>query len=108
MAAADNKDRFTRRHSQDVMAHGLLIARALGLGEQEQQTVAMSALLHDVGKIGDRGAGRNPAPAGEADGRLRMRNERETLFTDTATETLCRSVTRLLAKVGTDGRITDA
>ena len=52
VTAVDNKDRYTRRHSEDVMAHSLRLARALGLGEAERQTVAAAALLHDVGKIG--------------------------------------------------------
>ena len=52
VAAVDNKDRYTRRHSEDVLTYSLLIARELGLGEEEQRTVAMAALLHDVGKIG--------------------------------------------------------
>ena len=52
VTAVDNKDRYTRRHSEDVMAHSLHLARALGLGEAERQTVAAVALLHDVGKIG--------------------------------------------------------
>ena len=51
--AVDNKDRYTRRHSEDVMAYSLLIARALGLDAATQQTLAqVAALLHDVGKIG--------------------------------------------------------
>ncbi len=50
--AVDNKDRYTRRHSEDVMAYSLLIARALGLDGATQQTIAVAALLHDVGKIG--------------------------------------------------------
>ena len=52
VAAVDNKDRYTRRHSEDVMEYSLMIARDLGLDESRQQSVAVSALLHDVGKIG--------------------------------------------------------
>jgi diguanylate cyclase (GGDEF)-like protein/PAS domain S-box-containing protein len=52
VTAVDNKDRYTRRHSEDVMEYSLLIARELGIGEAEQRTVAVAALLHDVGKIG--------------------------------------------------------
>ena len=52
VTAVDNKDRYTRRHSEDVMAHSLHLAHALGLGEAEQHTVKVAALLHDVGKIG--------------------------------------------------------
>ncbi len=52
VTAVDNKDRYTRRHSEDVMTYSLLIARTLGMSEDEQHTVAVAALLHDVGKIG--------------------------------------------------------
>ncbi len=50
--AVDVKDRYTCRHSEDVMVHSLQIASALGLDEAAQQTIALAALLHDVGKIG--------------------------------------------------------
>ena len=52
VSAVDNKDRYTRKHSEDVMAHGLTIARRLGLAEADRHTVAVAALLHDLGKIG--------------------------------------------------------
>ena len=52
VTAVDNKDRYTLRHSEDVMEFGLLIARKLALSEEEQNTIALAALLHDVGKIG--------------------------------------------------------
>ncbi|MBB6050553.1 sensor domain-containing diguanylate cyclase/phosphohydrolase [Armatimonas rosea] len=52
VTAVDNKDRYTKRHSEDVMAYSLQIARALGASEALQQTIAAAALLHDVGKIG--------------------------------------------------------
>ena len=52
VTAVDNKDRYTRRHSEDVLTYGLEIARALGLDEKTQHTVEVAALLHDVGKIG--------------------------------------------------------
>ena len=50
--AVDVKDRYTCRHSEDVMVYSLQIASALGLNQAAQQAVAMAALLHDVGKIG--------------------------------------------------------
>ena len=50
--AVDAKDRYTRRHSEDVMAHGLRIAHALGLDDESRRTFQIAALLHDVGKIG--------------------------------------------------------
>lgn len=52
VTALDNKDRYTRRHSEDVLDYSLTIARELGLDETEQRMVAVAALLHDVGKIG--------------------------------------------------------
>ncbi len=52
VTAVDNKDRYTARHSEDVMECGLLIAQKLALSEAEQNIVALAALLHDVGKIG--------------------------------------------------------
>ena len=52
VAAVNNKDRYTRRHSEDVMEYSLLIAREMGMEEGERHTVAVAALLHDVGKIG--------------------------------------------------------
>ncbi|MCW3062181.1 MAG: diguanylate cyclase domain/uncharacterized domain [Capsulimonas sp.] len=52
VTAVDNKDRYTRRHSEDVMAYCLTIARAMGMSEDEQTTIGVAALLHDVGKIG--------------------------------------------------------
>ncbi|BDI33887.1 hypothetical protein CCAX7_59380 [Capsulimonas corticalis] len=52
VTAVDNKDRYTRKHSEDVMWYSLMIAEELGLEEKTRHTVAVSALLHDVGKIG--------------------------------------------------------
>ena len=52
VTAVDNKDRYTRRHSEDVMEYSLHIARQLGLSEKEQRTIGAAALLHDVGEIG--------------------------------------------------------
>jgi len=52
VTAVDNKDRYTRRHSEDVMTNSRLIAIELGLNEDFKRLLAVSALLHDVGKIG--------------------------------------------------------
>ena len=52
VTAVDNKDRYTRKHSEDVMEYSLMIVREMGMDEGEQHTVAVAALLHDVGKIG--------------------------------------------------------
>jgi len=52
VTAVANKDRYTRRHSEDVMTYSLMIARELGMTAGERDTIAVAALLHDVGKIG--------------------------------------------------------
>ncbi len=52
VTAVDNKDRYTCRHSGDVMTFSLQIAEALGMDRPTQHTVAVAALLHDLGKIG--------------------------------------------------------
>lgn len=50
-AAIDGKDKYTRGHSERVARISVAIGKRLGLGEQELDTLRMSALLHDVGKI---------------------------------------------------------
>ena len=50
--AVDNKDRYTRRHSEDVLVYSVRMARALGMDAAAQRAVEVAALLHDVGKIG--------------------------------------------------------
>ena len=52
VTAVDNKDRYTRHHSEDVLAYSLQIADGLGMDEKTRRTIAVAALLHDVGKIG--------------------------------------------------------
>ena len=52
VTAVDNKDRYTRRHSEDVMQHSVQIAQALGLEAAALRSIETAALLHDVGKIG--------------------------------------------------------
>ncbi len=52
VTAVDNKDRYTRQHSEDVLAFSLQMAERLGLDGGARHTVAVAALLHDVGKIG--------------------------------------------------------
>lgn len=48
----DNKDRYTRKHSEDVTEYALWIAEELGMSEDTMRTIRMAGLLHDVGKIG--------------------------------------------------------
>jgi diguanylate cyclase (GGDEF)-like protein/PAS domain S-box-containing protein len=52
VTAVDAKDRYTRRHSEDVMTYSVEIAQELGLDEPTQHLIRVAALLHDVGKIG--------------------------------------------------------
>jgi len=52
VTAVDNKDRYTRRHSEDVMRYSAQIAREMGMSEGEVRRIQAAALLHDVGKIG--------------------------------------------------------
>ncbi|MGI4791619.1 MAG: PAS domain S-box protein [Janthinobacterium lividum] len=52
VTAVDAKDRYTLRHSEDVLVYSLQIAQVLGLDAAAQHTVQVAALLHDVGKIG--------------------------------------------------------
>jgi len=50
--AVDAKDRYTRRHSEDVARYALFLGRRMGLDEDALQSLHVSGLLHDVGKIG--------------------------------------------------------
>jgi len=50
--AVDNKDRYTKRHSEDVARYAVFLAERLGLDEDLQETIHLAGLLHDVGKIG--------------------------------------------------------
>jgi diguanylate cyclase (GGDEF)-like protein len=48
----DNKDHYTRRHSDDVCRYSLLLVEALGMSDDTQRAMRVAGLLHDVGKIG--------------------------------------------------------
>ena len=50
--AIDAKDPYTRGHSERVAAYAATIAAEMGLPAPEVERVRLSALLHDVGKIG--------------------------------------------------------
>jgi diguanylate cyclase (GGDEF)-like protein/putative nucleotidyltransferase with HDIG domain len=52
VTAVDNKDRYTRRHSEDVTEYALWIAEEMGLSEETMRIIRVGGLLHDVGKIG--------------------------------------------------------
>ncbi|MDQ3668598.1 MAG: HD domain-containing protein [Acidobacteriota bacterium] len=51
-AAIDGKDPYTRGHSERVSRVSVAIAQRLDLPEDECEKIRVSALLHDVGKIG--------------------------------------------------------
>jgi HD-GYP domain-containing protein (c-di-GMP phosphodiesterase class II) len=51
-AAIDEKDPYTRGHSGRVAKYSTLIGQQLGLPADELDKLKISALLHDVGKIG--------------------------------------------------------
>jgi HD-GYP domain-containing protein (c-di-GMP phosphodiesterase class II) len=50
--AVDEKDPYTRGHSDRVTRYSLLIAKEMGLDDDFLETLRVSAQLHDVGKIG--------------------------------------------------------
>ena len=50
--AVDTKDRYTKRHSEDVARYAVFLARRMGLDEEAIRTVQVAGFLHDVGKIG--------------------------------------------------------
>ena len=51
-AAIDGKDPYTRGHSERVSRFSVATAQALGLSDADTEKIRVSALLHDVGKIG--------------------------------------------------------
>jgi diguanylate cyclase (GGDEF)-like protein len=50
--AVDTKDRYTKRHSEDVARYGTFLAEQMGLDPELIATIRVAGLLHDVGKIG--------------------------------------------------------
>ena len=50
--AVDTKDRYTKRHSEDVARYALFIAHRIGLPVEELESIRIAGLLHDIGKIG--------------------------------------------------------
>jgi HD-GYP domain-containing protein (c-di-GMP phosphodiesterase class II) len=51
-AAIDEKDPYTRGHSGRVAKYAMTIGETMGLGAGDLDRLRISALLHDVGKIG--------------------------------------------------------
>ena len=50
--AVDTKDRYTKRHSEDVARYADFLADHLGVEPELRRAIHVSGLLHDVGKIG--------------------------------------------------------
>ncbi len=50
--AVDTKDRYTKRHSEDVARYAVFLATRMGLDDEAIQTIRVAGFLHDVGKIG--------------------------------------------------------
>jgi putative nucleotidyltransferase with HDIG domain len=50
--AVDEKDPYTRGHSDRVTRYSTILATEMGLTEEQVEVVRVSAQLHDVGKIG--------------------------------------------------------
>ena len=51
-AAIDGKDKYTRGHSERVSRISVAIGQRLGMTDEAVETLRISALLHDIGKIG--------------------------------------------------------
>jgi HD-GYP domain-containing protein (c-di-GMP phosphodiesterase class II) len=50
-AAIDGKDRYTRGHSERVARFSVAIGKRLKMDDEQLESLRISALLHDVGKI---------------------------------------------------------
>ncbi len=50
--AVDTKDRYTKRHSEDVARYATFIGERIGMPAAELRTLGVAGLLHDIGKIG--------------------------------------------------------
>jgi HD-GYP domain-containing protein (c-di-GMP phosphodiesterase class II) len=50
--AIDEKDPYTRGHSERVAFYSMLVAKHMGMSPEEVEKVHLSGIIHDVGKIG--------------------------------------------------------
>jgi diguanylate cyclase (GGDEF)-like protein len=50
--AVDTKDRYTKRHCEDVARYAVFLAGHLDLDANELRAIRVAGLLHDIGKIG--------------------------------------------------------
>lgn len=48
----DAKDEYTKGHSQRVADYSYILAKALGMGNEDAENIRFIGLLHDIGKIG--------------------------------------------------------
>jgi diguanylate cyclase (GGDEF)-like protein len=51
VTSVDNKDHYTKAHSENVTEYALMLAQELGYSEQVQKTLRIAGLIHDAGKI---------------------------------------------------------
>ncbi|MBI5185871.1 MAG: response regulator [Nitrospinae bacterium] len=54
--ALDERDPYTRFHSQNVSDYSVEMAKKIGLGNREIEQIRLSGIVHDIGKIGIRDA----------------------------------------------------
>jgi diguanylate cyclase (GGDEF)-like protein/putative nucleotidyltransferase with HDIG domain len=52
VVAIDTKDRYTKRHSEDVACYALFLAARIDMTEEDRAILRTAGLLHDIGKIG--------------------------------------------------------
>ncbi len=52
VSAIEAKDEYTKGHTERVTKYSVIIGNKLGLNEIEMKNLELSALLHDIGKIG--------------------------------------------------------
>jgi diguanylate cyclase (GGDEF)-like protein/putative nucleotidyltransferase with HDIG domain len=50
--ALEAKDPYARKHSENVVAYSVGIARTMGLGPKHLDLIERAAMIHDIGKIG--------------------------------------------------------
>lgn len=73
--ALDAVDPYTHDHSVRVAEYSVRVARQLGLGPSEVETIRYAALVHDIGKIAQRPEViRKPEGLSEEERRLMMRH----------------------------------
>lgn len=52
VAAVEAKDLYTQGHSVRVATYSVIIAKELGMSEEEVEEIEIAGILHDIGKIG--------------------------------------------------------